>query len=389
MESYAVFLPTLREAFQWAQVEATVIYAILQLGVGITAFPIGRLYDAWGPRRTFSLGFLSLGLAMLLASQATSHWHFAAAIGLFGGIGAVALGPIPGTALVSSWYHRRPTFSIGLVWAASGFGVLGMAPGIQLLIREFGWQTAYLVLGIGFALIPGILSPLPWRRIAAGRGDAKRGEQKIASPMPTQARFRNVVREPALWSVGAIYFFTAIGMFAVHPQIVSILLEAGFSDIVAATAFGIAGMVNVAGVIALAYVADRPIRLIGIICSYTLSILGIVFLVPLLATTSVVLLWVFLFCFGGTMAARGPVLAATVANLFGARGGVGTVVGVTFGFSGIGGAIGTTLGGLLRDLSGSYVWTLGFAATILLIPLALFCIVPELRRGRASPKRPQ
>ncbi len=44
-ETYAVFLPTLGRAFGWAQVEATLVYAVLHLGAGFASFPLGRVYD--------------------------------------------------------------------------------------------------------------------------------------------------------------------------------------------------------------------------------------------------------------------------------------------------------------------------------------------------------
>lgn len=382
VESYAVFLPVLREAFGWAQVQATSVYAVLQLGIALGAIPIGRIYDRWGPRRTFAAGFLTLGVGMVLASQATTYWQFCVAVGLMGGIGAVALGPVPSTALIARWYGANLTTSIGAVWAASGFGVLLLAPATQLLIDAVGWKTAYLAFGILLLVIPSLLAPLPWSRIARGRGAAP-----TITPGARRGALRRVLRERAFWALCGAYFFTSLGMFSVHPQIVAMLRDAGFSELTAATAFGLAGMVNFGGMLLVSLAADRSTRLVVVAGSYGLSVLGIVTLLPLLATAAVWLLWVFVIAFGGTMGARGPVLTATGASVFGHTGAVGTVVGAILAFGGVGSALGTAMGGLLRDLGGTYSWPVIFAVCVLMIPPVLFCLVPELRTGRAAARR--
>ena len=380
VETYAVFLPTLARAFGWTQVEATSVYAVLHLGAGFASFPLGRVYDRWGPRRTLALGFLACGGGMLLASQATALWHFWFAVGLLGGVGLVALGPIASTALVSRWYGTNLTTSLGMVTAASGFGVLALAPITQLLIDAYGWETTYFVLGVFFLVIPSVLAPLPWSRMVRGRVAAG------PDPSPRDTRpisFRTLLRDRAFLALCLMYFLTALGMYSVHPQIVAMLVEAGFSDILAATAFGVAGMANFVGMVTLGIAADRTARLVAVILSYLLSIAGILLLFPLLATASIGLLWAFTIAFGGTMGARGPVFAATAAGIFGRAGSIGTVVGAVLTCGGIGGALGTATGGLLRDLGGNYDWPLAFAAVVLVLPLGIFCIVPELRAGRA------
>ncbi len=133
-----VFLPALGGAFDWSRVEAASIYTFLQLTGAVMAIPVGRLSDRRGPRWTFSAGFFLLGSGMLLASQASFLWQFVLCVGVLGGAGAVALGPIPIPALVSRWYEAGLTTSLCFAFAAAGIGILAFAPGTQVLIDTVG-----------------------------------------------------------------------------------------------------------------------------------------------------------------------------------------------------------------------------------------------------------
>jgi predicted MFS family arabinose efflux permease len=75
---------------------------------------------------------------------------------------------------------------------------------------------------------------------------------------------------------------------------------------------------------------------------------------------------------------RGPLLSATAMKIFrGER--VGTIYGaITFG-SGLGGALGSWMGGLLHDWTQSYNSLLLFALISVVIGMIPFLVVPALR----------
>lgn len=356
------------------------MYAVAQLAGAATSIPVGRLFDLWGPRRTFTLGLIALGAGMALTSQATTLWHFHLGIGVIGGLGVVALGPVPSTALLSKWYSRNLTSLLGIAWAATGIGVLALAPVAQLLIDAFGWRGAYLALGLAYMVVPVLLAALPWSRIAAGRPDLEPLTARPARPL----RLRSVMHHRAFQGLCAIQGLTALAMFAIHPQAVAMLVEAGIPSLVAATAFGVAGFAGFGGMLLISWAVDRISRIGAVLGSYLLSIVGMLALIPLLGGMGAWLVWVFVFTFGPTLGARGPVLAATVAMVFGRGRGLGAMVGAQLAVGSLGGALGTLTGGLLRDLSGGYEWTIAFAASVLLISPLIFCLIPELRQGRAT-----
>ena len=377
-ESYVVFLPELSRGFDWARVEAASVYGVMQFTGAMASIPIGHFFDRWGPQRTFSMGLLCLAAGMALASRSEAIWQFQACIGLLGGIGVAALGPVPCTALVSRWYHARLNTRLGAVWAGAGLGVLATAPSVQILIDAFGWQNAYLALAGLLLLAPIAMARLPWKALAEGRADLRNGLTTAAGPL---SHFR-ALKSRAFLGLAGVHFLTAAAMFSIHPQTVAIFIESGLPDIMAASAFGAAGAAGAAGMIGFGWVVDRVHRLGAILFSYALSVAGMLLLLQLIANGNAWLAWAFAFTFGPTFGARGPVLAATAASIFGAGKGLGTVIGAMYALGSLGGVLGSTMGGLLHDISGGYQWTIAWGICFILLPPALFLLVPELRAGR-------
>ena len=381
-ETYVVFLPSLAQEFGWARVEAASVYGVMQFMVAVAAIPIGHFFDRWGPHRTFTAGLLLISAGMAIASRSSAIWHFQLCIGILGGMGVAALGPVPCTALISRWYHARLTTRLGAVWASAGLGVLVAAPSIQLLIDAAGWRQAYLALAGLLLLIPIALLWAPWTALFEGREDLRLESRR---PAQSVSHFRKL-RSRAFLGLASVHFITAVAMFSIHPQTVAIFVDSGLPEIVAASVFGAAGAAGAVGMLGLGWMVDRFHRLGTVLFSYALSIAGMLLLLPLLSGGNAWLAWVFAFTFGPTFGARGPVLAATAASIFGPGSGLGTVVGAMYAIGSLGAVLGSTVGGLLHDLSGGYHWTIAWGSLVILIPPTLFLLLPELRTGQRVPR---
>jgi predicted MFS family arabinose efflux permease len=266
---------------------------------------------------------------------------------------------------------------MSIVYSATGAGVLVMLPIAQILIQHFGWRGAYQWFGgIVLALLLPLLI-LPWRLYARG-----------SEHLETQARedfvdegwtLLSAMRHHAFWALFSTFFFTAIGMYAISPQVVAYLVDAGFPPLQAATAWGFSGVVLLFGMLGVSWLDGVIGRRPSILFSYTLSIAGIVMLWLLQWYPNYALLTGFVVCFGSMIGSRGPLLTATAMKIFrGER--VGMIYGtITIG-SGLGSALGSWSGGLLHDWTRSYNPLLGFALISVLIGMVPFLVVPALRR---------
>lgn len=379
-ETFAVFLLPVSQELDWTRAEAASVYAVLMLCLGLFSPVAGRLFDRFGPAVLFPLGMACLTAGPLLASRMEALWQFYLCLSLLVGFGAASLGIAVQSALLSRWFAGSLTTAIAVVSGASGVGVMTFSPLTQVLIDDYGWRDAY----IGIAALVGCLGLIvlfaPWRRIAKGREDMARPGGATTAPAPAWT-FKRAVRSRPFWALFSVHILTANSMFAVQPQVVAFLVEQGFDPILAASAFGVAGISATVGLLFFGVIADRYGALISVTLSYglTMSSYGVLFL--LAAKPSLALLWTFVIAYGASFGSRGPVISALTARIFGRGPDLGLIMGAIFLGMGTGAAMGATAGGLIRDFTGEYFVVIVWSLTAISIPLAVFWFVPELKQA--------
>jgi MFS family permease len=377
-ESFSVFLLPISQSFGWDRSEVVSIYSLTALCVGLSSPLIGRLFDRSGPRTVFVVGLSVLGLSLLAAAYAQHLWQFQLALGACFGFAVACIGNVPNALLLGRWFGKRLPLAMSVFYSATGAGVLVMLPLAQLLIDHIEWRGAYRTFGmIALALlVPTIL--LPWRKISAGSPHLDKSE-KHDDIIDEGWTLVGAMRHHAFWALFGTFFFTAIGMFAITPQVVAYLVDVGFPPLQAATAWGFSGIALLFGMIGVSWLDSVIGRRPSILFSYSMSILGIVMLWLLQWYPNYALLTGFVVCFGSMIGSRGPLLSATAMKIFrGKR--MGTIYGtITFG-SGLGAALGSWTGGLLHDWTQSYNALLAFALISVVIGMIPFLVVPALRR---------
>nr|KAF6425719.1 solute carrier family 16 member 12 [Molossus molossus] len=96
------------------------------------------------------LGGLLASTGLILGSFATSLKHLYLTLGVLTGLG-FALCYSPAIAMVGKYFSRRKALAYGIAMSGSGIGTFILAPAVQLLIEQFSWRGALLILG-GFVL---------------------------------------------------------------------------------------------------------------------------------------------------------------------------------------------------------------------------------------------
>ena len=376
-ETFTVFLLPISNTFGWDRAQTVSVYSIGALCVGLAAPFVGRLFDHSGPRAVYAIGLLLIGAGFSAAALAQQLWQFQLSIGLVVGLGSACIGQVTGSLLVSRWFGPRLPTALAVVASSAGAGVLLLVPLAQILVDRAGWRGAYHALG-GAMLVGAVpLLLLPWRRISAGSGHAGRS-------VPTRSddnawTLGSAMRHHAFWALFSIYFFTGAGMFSISVQVVTYLVEVGFPPLFAATAWGLSGVLLVAGMLTVSWLDGLLGRRRAILLAYGLTIAGILMLWSLSRHPNIWLLAGFLFCFGSTMGSRGPLVAAAAMSIFrGKR--VGTIMGTISIGAGLGAAIGSWAGGLIHDWAQSYDLVFCFAMGSVVLGMTPFLIAPALRR---------
>jgi MFS family permease len=376
-ESFTVFLKPISENFGWDRAQVLSVYSLTALAGGLAAPLVGRLFDRSGPLLVYALGLLLLGGAFLTAAYAQYLWQFQLSLGLCVGVGIAFIGNVPNSILLGRWFGPRLPTAMAVVYSATGAGVLILLPASQLLIDHIGWRAAYRIFGAAALLLLLPLLILPWRRFSAGAPHLARS---VAADFIDEGwTLLSAMRHHAFWALFSTFFFTAIGMYAISPQVVAYLIDAGFPPLQAATAWGFSGVVLLFGMLGVSWLDGIIGRRPSVLFSYAISIAGIVMLWLLQWYPNVWLLTGFVVCFGSMIGSRGPLLTATAMKIFrGER--VATIYGaISFG-SGLGSAFGSWGGGLIRDWTHSYNPLIAFSLVSVVLGMIPFMVVPALRR---------
>ena len=378
-DTYAVFIVPLEREFGWTRSQLTGVYSIYLLVNGFTAPLVGVAFDRLGPRWVYGIGLSCLGAAFFFAAGLASLWQFYLFIGAMVGIAVSFNGMVPASALLSRWYPTRLSTAIGIAYSATGIGTLLFVPLAQYLVATHGWRGTYRALGIVLlALAPMAMLALPWGRFHAGRQEEKRPRDGATGEGWTLA---SALRSPVFWGLAQIFFFTAAGMFSIIVQLVAFLIEAGFSPLTAASAFGAIGMLSALSIMGSGFLSDRFGYRQTASVSFVGTASGMVLLLLITAWPSALLLALFVPVFGLCMGVRGPIVSSVGTRFFaGPR--VATIYGVIYATNALGAALGSWLGGLLHDFTGGYRWGLAMALAFIACAAAPFWTVPALRNYR-------
>jgi MFS family permease len=376
-ESFSVFLLPISESFGWDRADVVSVYSLSALAGGLASPLIGRLFDYSGPRSVYSLGLLLFGGAFLFAAHATRLWQIQFSVGLCVGLGIALIGNVPNSILLGRWFGPRLPTAMAVVYSATGAGVLALLPASQLLIDHVGWRGAYEIFGAtALALLLPLLI-LPWRLFSEGQPHLTK---VAAEDAPDQGwTLGRAMGHHAFWALFWTFFFTAIGMYALTPQVVAYLIEAGFPPLQAATAWGFSGVVLLFGMLGVSWLDGIIGRRPSVLFSYAMSVFGIFLLWLLQWHPNIWVLTGFVVCFGSMIGSRGPLLTATAMKLFkGKR--VGTIYGAISIGSGLGSAFGSWSGGLIHDVTHSYNPLILYALISVILGMIPFLVVPALRR---------
>ena len=311
-----------------------------------------------------------------IAAHAQQLWQFQLCLGLCVGLGIAFIGNVPNSILLGRWFGPRLPTAMAVVYSATGAGVLILLPASQVLIDHLGWRGAYQVFGGATLILLVPLLLLPWRLFSTGSPHlARSAAAELADEGWT---LLGAMRHHVFWALFSTFFFTAIGMYAISPQVVAYLIDAGFPPLQAATAWGFSGVVLLFGMLGVTWLDGIIGRRPSVLLSYACSIVGIIMLWLLQWYPNFWMLTGFVVCFGSMIGSRGPLISATAMKFFrGER--VGTIFDAISIGSGLGSALGSWSGGLIHDWTHSYNPLLAFALVAVILGMLPFLIVPALR----------
>lgn len=193
----------LMAAFSVSAATLGALSAIYPYCFAVMALPGGSLADLLGPRRTLTLGGLSMSAGSMLFGLAPG-FPVAFAGRLLVGLGASVI-LIAGLRLAAEWF-RTEEFGI-VAGAAQSVGSIGAIAGttpLALLIEQIGWRHGFVTIGATTALLA-MACFLTVRDRPEGR-EAPRARPRAADPGIREiiAGIPSVIFNPRSWSVGMV-----------------------------------------------------------------------------------------------------------------------------------------------------------------------------------------
>ncbi len=374
--SFGVFFESIESAFHLNRAETSVVSSVNMLLAGVCAFLAGWALDRYGPRIVILLMGLFAGLGLLLTSQTDSLWQLFITYSLLLAMGTGALFVVS-MSVVSRWFDKKRGLALGITSSGAGLGPLFMAPFATYLISNFGWRTAYFVMGLIAWVIVIPLSRLLKRdpyEIGALPDGAKSdsndiGEEEDGIRLPGLS-LPQVFRTRSFWLVIFILLLFASNIFLVMTHLVRHARDINFSPMEAATVLSLIGGATIAGRVLAGIASDRVGRKVTAIFCALLQAGAMVWLIW---AQDLWMLYLFALVYGFAYGGMSPVMAALVSDTFGLDR-IGVILGLLeIGF-GVGAAIGPAMGGLIFDARNSYSLAFLLGAVAMLVVTLLISL---------------
>jgi len=373
----SVFIKPLAAEFGWGRTQISAAVSISTLGLAVCSPLLGPLIDRYGPRRVIivatTLFAASVASLSALSGNYIVYLVIAAAIGITGtGSNAYAY-----LSVLPNWFDKRYGLSLGIAMVGVGVGQLAAPLYANAFITEYGWRTAYALIGLLILVVtvPNALfllrdrpsdSVLHQRQTFDGNGISR-----------SQA-----IRMPVFWLLSFSFFFITVAASGCIVHLVPMLTDRGVSQSSAAALAALIGlslMISrlLTGVL-LDYLSATLIGMVSFLgCALAIAIL-LLGLSGFAVTLSIMLI-------GMALGVEGDLMAYVVRRKFGMRE-YGAVYGLMFGIFNAGIVIGPPLMGASFDVTNSY--SAGLLALLLMSLISIALLGLASRRSHVATIQP-
>jgi len=375
--AFGIFLVPLTTEFDWDRGALSAAPSMSWLIAGFLSILTGRLSDRYGPQILVTTSGLLTGIALLLMSQVSSLWQVYLIWGLLMGIGGACC-YIPIISTIPRWFAQRRGTAIGITYTGFGLGAIISPPLTQWLISYYGWQQAFIVLGlitfIIFIPLAQFMKHSPQRMGLLPYGESETIEDKQAPALAAgEFSLKEAIKTGRFWLFSSILlcFFFCMQVITVHiaPYAIDIRIPA----IVAASTLSIIGGSSIIGRLSIGPISDRIGSRKVLSACLTLATLALIWL---LFAKGIWGFYIFAVLFGLAYGGVVPLETLITGELFGV-GSLGIILASLELFPALGSASGAPLAGSIFDVTGSY--RLAFLICVVLCMLAIILSLILLR----------
>ncbi|MCJ1677405.1 MFS transporter [Streptomyces sp. APSN-46.1] len=383
-----LLIDPLHEEFDWSR--GTIGFAVsVNLALyGLTAPFAAALMDRYGIRRVVALALLVISGGSVATIWMTASWQLVLFWGVLVGLGSGSMALAFAATVTNRWFTARRGLVTGILTAAGASGQLIFLPLLSWLVERHGWRPAAVTVSLAALVVV----PFVWlllRDHPADVGLAPYGGTYAEKPAPARGAARRTVtvlfkaaRTGPFWLLAGTFAICGASTNGlVRTHFVPAAHEHGMPVTAAAGLLAVIGVFDVVGTVASGWFTDRfeARRLLAVY--YALRGVSLLFLPLLLAPTIHPPMVLFIVFYGLDWVATVPPTIALCREHYGEDSAI--VFGWVLASHQIGAAVVAFLGGLARDVFGSYdlVW---YASGALCAMAALMAMVIRRRPATAA-----
>jgi OFA family oxalate/formate antiporter-like MFS transporter len=356
--SFGILFKPLSDEFGWNYTLTSSVQSLHIVVYIISSFIVGWATDRFGPKWPLIGCAVCLGLGYALSSRVQNLFQLYVFYSI-ASFGAGIVWSLP-LSTVQRWFIEQRALALGITISGIGIGTFVWAPIVDALVYNFGWRTAYLVMGISsaLALLPAaFIVATPERKGIKPKGyraDSLKssGVEEEAPRRHRQIEFRQALRTKQLWLICTMQLMFNIGLFLIFVHLAPYAIQNGIHRAAAARAVGLIGAFSIIGRILFPMIIEKKMRSNGEKALAFCATAAAVMLIVLTKTHTTWMLYFFVIIFGFFYGGWIPMVVALTGHYYGLKD-LGTILGIIqLGL--VGGIIGPLLGGVMYDYSGNY-----------------------------------
>ncbi|NDZ81441.1 MFS transporter [Streptomyces sp. SID10853] len=384
-----LLIDPLHQEFHWSRGTIGMAVSLNLALYGLTAPFAAALMDRFGIRRVVAVALTVISLGSVLTVWMTAAWQLVLYWGVLVGAGSGSMALAFAATVANRWFVTRRGLVTGVLTAASASGQLVFLPVLSWLVVHHGWRPA----AVTVALAALAVVPLVWFLLRDHPADVGRSpygaEEFVPKPPPLTGAARRTAgvlaraaRTGPFWLLAgtfAICGASTNGLVKTH--FVPAAHDHGMPVTAAASLLAVIGVFDVVGTIASGWFTDRfdPRRLLAVY--YALRGISLLFLPMLLAPSVHPPMVLFIVFYGLDWVATVPPTIALCREHYGDDSAI--VFGWVLASHQVGAALVAYLGGVVRDVFGSYdvIW---YASGAMCAAAALMALVLRPRGAGAT-----
>lgn len=361
-QSFGLFLQPMSLDLGWGRESFAFALALQNLVWGLAQPFAGMIADKFGAARIITVAgaLYAVGLALMAYSESAFAFNISAGLLVGLGLSGSAFGVVMGV-VGRAFPPQKRSMALGIVGAGGSFGQFIMLPYGQVLISQFGWLAALLVLAVTSFLI------VPLAAALAGTPAAStKNEQSMAAALHEAGTHRG------FWYLTAAFLVCGFQTIFIMVHLPAYLVDKGMTPVQGMTALALIGFFNIVGSYLCGFLGGHFSK--KFLLSWIYGVRALAILIFIFLPLSQWSVWIFAAVMGLTWLGTVPLTNGLVAQIFGVKY-LSTLFSISFLGHQIGSFLGAWYGGYMFDTTGSYmiVWmiavALGVLACVLCLPI--------------------